>query len=130
MREGIPQTALSINMGPNTNVEDLQFSYNAMTPVIVSGAVQDPGTGQAQPFRISSSDDLILSTASALQTQSRIREIQFGPTTGLTLAQATNRARGRWFRHRRLRAPVPVPRSTTVRLRLGSAAAATSSISS
>lgn len=41
-RIGVPQRALSVNMGPETNVESINFQYNALTPTIVKDTVQDP----------------------------------------------------------------------------------------
>ncbi len=40
-RIGIPQKALSINLGPATNVESLSFSYNSLAPEQIYGAVSD-----------------------------------------------------------------------------------------
>ncbi len=40
-RVGIPQKALSINLGPATNVESLSFSYNTLAPEQIYGAVSD-----------------------------------------------------------------------------------------
>lgn len=40
-RLDFPQKALSVNMGPNSNVESINFQYNAMAPTMVLGEVQD-----------------------------------------------------------------------------------------
>lgn len=40
-RLGIPQPALSVNMGPQTNVETISFQYNALAPTMVMDSVQD-----------------------------------------------------------------------------------------
>jgi hypothetical protein len=40
-RIGLPQKTLNVDMGPATNVEGVQFSYNALAPVQVFGAVSD-----------------------------------------------------------------------------------------
>ncbi len=40
-RFGIPQPALSVNMGPQTNVETIGFQYNALAPTMVMDSVQD-----------------------------------------------------------------------------------------
>jgi hypothetical protein len=41
MRLGIPQPALTVDMGPGSNVESLSFQYDAMAPSLVHGMVQD-----------------------------------------------------------------------------------------
>ena len=46
----IPQAALSVNMGPATNVKSINFNTNAIAPVIVTGEVQDRLSGQALPL--------------------------------------------------------------------------------
>jgi hypothetical protein len=40
-RAGLPQKALNVDMGPATNVEKISFSYDALAPVLVYGAVSD-----------------------------------------------------------------------------------------
>ncbi|MDQ3803247.1 MAG: hypothetical protein M3416_05270 [Acidobacteriota bacterium] len=35
------QKALSVNMGPSTNVESINFHYNALAPTTVTGVIQD-----------------------------------------------------------------------------------------
>jgi len=40
-RIGMPQKTLNVDMGPATNVETIQFSYDALAPVQVYGAVSD-----------------------------------------------------------------------------------------
>ncbi len=37
IRSGAPQPALSVDMGPGTNVNSMQFSYNALAPTLVYG---------------------------------------------------------------------------------------------
>jgi hypothetical protein len=41
---GVPQKALSINMGPETNVSTISFQYNALAPNLVDGTIQDRTT--------------------------------------------------------------------------------------
>ena len=50
-RTGAPQGALSVNMGPQTNVDSINFQYNAMAPTIVSDTVQDRRTNAHLPVR-------------------------------------------------------------------------------
>jgi hypothetical protein len=49
VRTGIPQRALSVNVGPETNVESISFSYNALAPTIVKDEIQDRQTNQKLP---------------------------------------------------------------------------------
>jgi hypothetical protein len=49
IRTGIPQRALSVNVGPETNVESISFSYNALAPTIVKDEIQDRLTNQKMP---------------------------------------------------------------------------------
>jgi hypothetical protein len=51
---GIPQKALSINMGPETNVSAISFQYNALAPNMVDGSVQDRTTNMISSIKISS----------------------------------------------------------------------------
>jgi len=49
-RLSIPQSALSVNMGPSTNVTSLNFDYNALGPTTVLGTVQDKRLGLLLPI--------------------------------------------------------------------------------
>jgi len=49
VRAGVPQSALSVNVGPETNVESINFSYNALAPTIVKDEIQDRLTNQKLP---------------------------------------------------------------------------------
>ncbi|MEL6854853.1 MAG: hypothetical protein AAFO83_07050 [Cyanobacteria bacterium J06607_13] len=49
IRQGIPQKALSYNLGPNTNIESLTFQNDALSPTVVAGKVQDRLTGLTLP---------------------------------------------------------------------------------
>jgi hypothetical protein len=48
-RLSIPQSALSINMGPDTNVTSMSFSYNALEPTTVLGMMQEKRAGLLLP---------------------------------------------------------------------------------
>jgi hypothetical protein len=48
-RIGLPQKALSVNMGPSTNVESINFRYDALSPVRVQGLIQDSETNFPLP---------------------------------------------------------------------------------
>lgn len=49
IRVGMVQPALSVNLGPATNVDSLSFSYDATTPTIPYGSVLDRGTNLEVP---------------------------------------------------------------------------------
>lgn len=51
VRLGLLQKALTIDAGPETNVESLSFSYNGLTPVQVYGEVSDEETETLVPVR-------------------------------------------------------------------------------
>src|SRR5215213_4736390 len=46
---GIPQRALSVNMGPETNINSINFRYNALKPSTVEGRFQDRMTNLIMP---------------------------------------------------------------------------------
>ncbi len=58
VRLGLLQKALTIDAGPETNVESLSFSYNGLAPVQVSGEVSDEETEAFVPVRTWSSSRL------------------------------------------------------------------------
>ena len=92
-RIGVPQRALSVNMGPNTNVATINFQYNALQPTFVEGRVQDRQTGQDMPVQTRTSTRIPLSSQPAALTQSDVRTRQFRQT-GLNTVQAFARAQG------------------------------------
>ena len=92
-RIGVPQRALSVNMGPNTNVATINFQYNALQPTFVEGRVQDRQTGQDMPVQTRTSTRIPLSSQPAALTQSDVRIRQFRQT-GLNTVQAFARAQG------------------------------------
>jgi hypothetical protein len=49
-RLGLPQPALSLNMGPSTNLKTLSFSRDAMAPVGTEGTFVEPFTKTAIPI--------------------------------------------------------------------------------
>jgi hypothetical protein len=50
VRQGVPQPALSYNLGPNSNIESLNFQNDALSPTGVSGQVQDRLTNLTLPI--------------------------------------------------------------------------------
>lgn len=49
VRAGVPQGALAVAMGPDSNVTEVNFRTEATTPATVSGSVRDRTTGSATP---------------------------------------------------------------------------------
>jgi hypothetical protein len=93
-RFGLPQRALTINMGQATNVESFSVSNNALEPTLVSGKVQDRTTNQAVPVQTFASLRLPLSAMPAwFVNQPNLRRRQFRDS-GLNAIQAQGRAQG------------------------------------
>lgn len=55
VRVGLPQPALSVDVGPDSNVSGMTFRQDAATPTLVEGTVQDPRTGAQLPVRTAAS---------------------------------------------------------------------------
>jgi hypothetical protein len=92
IRTGIPQKALTVNMGPDTNVMgDLNFSYDGLAPTAMSGQIRDRQLNQTLPVQTFVSTRIPLSPMPALLTQMHKRTRAFRET-GLTLSQAFARA--------------------------------------
>ena len=49
IRVGLPQRALSVNLGGETNVNSINFKHDALRPATVSGQVQDRRTNRTVP---------------------------------------------------------------------------------
>jgi len=89
VRPGKPQRALSINMGPQSNVDSINFQNNALAPVEVVGKILDRSSNKLTPLQIPQSQRDLLARA----TQKKKRSIQFRQS-GHTSQQASARARG------------------------------------
>ena len=91
VRMGLPQRALRTNVGPNTNVNSIDFQYDGMAPTRVEGQVQDRRVHQTLPVRTFSSTRIPLAAQSALLTQlcTRVRQFRM---SGLDSTQALARA--------------------------------------
>ena len=94
-RLGIPQRALSINMGPQTNVESINFQYNGLAPTIVSDEIQDRLTNQKMPVKTFVSTRLPLVSQPALPLNlPNVRSTTLDNTSGLNIMQAMAKAQG------------------------------------
>jgi len=89
VRQGSPQHALSVNMGPNSNVDKIDFQNNSLAAVEVVGRVLDSSTNKPAPLQIPASQRSPLAGA----TPKTKRIMQFRKS-GLTGMQASARARG------------------------------------
>lgn len=89
---GVPQPALTVNMGPATNVKDLQFVDDSQKPIQVSGYVQDRTTNKKFPVQ-SLASTRIPTSVFRPSTQST-RTVLPMPTSGLSTAQALASAAG------------------------------------
>lgn len=49
IRVGLPEKALSVNMGPGSNVSSMSFSYNALSPTMVMDLHQETATNASMP---------------------------------------------------------------------------------
>ncbi|MFZ3493211.1 hypothetical protein ACODT5_08265 [Streptomyces sp. 5.8] len=52
VRTGPPQPALSVDLGPQTNVTEINFRTEALSPVAIDGSVMDRQTGLAVPVMV------------------------------------------------------------------------------
>jgi hypothetical protein len=92
-RLDIPQPALSVNMGPNTNVDSISFQYDAMRPTMVMDTVQDSTLNVALPVITFMSSRPPLALMPALPFNfPNVRKSLLGDQSGLTVTQAYARA--------------------------------------
>lgn len=93
-RVGVPQKALSVNLGPETNVTSISFHYDALAPTMVSGSVQDRLSNQSMPVRtFASTRPPLVSQPAWLVNQPNVRTTQL-QDSGLNATQAFARAQG------------------------------------
>lgn len=95
-RAGLPQRALSVNVGPESNVESINFTYNGMAPTIVDDEIQDALTNQKLPvmtFVSTRMPPLVAMPALPFQLPN-VRTSLLEPNSGLTIVQAYARAQG------------------------------------
>lgn len=94
MRIGVPQRALSVNLGPETNVATLHFRNDGLAPTLVTGQVQDRLSNQAMPVQtVASTRPPLSSLPAILANQPNVRRTQLRQS-GLTSVQALARAQG------------------------------------
>jgi len=94
IRAGGLQPALSVNMGPGTNVDSISFQNNALSSTTVSGYVQDRLTNKSVPVNTFASLRLPLAVLPAwVLNMPHVRRTQFRES-GLNVMQAYARAQG------------------------------------
>jgi phage protein D len=95
VRLGVPQKALSVNLGPETNVNSVNFQSDSNAPTLVAGQVQDRQTGQTMPVQTFASTRLppLAAMPAILVNQPNVRTTRFDGT-GLNTMQAFARAQG------------------------------------
>jgi hypothetical protein len=92
VRVGVPQRALSVGMGGETNVDSINFQTNAMGPTLVTGKVQDRQTNQAMPVMTFASLRVPLAVFPMwMVNQPNIRRTQFRQS-GLNMMQSMAQA--------------------------------------
>jgi hypothetical protein len=93
VRTGIPQKALSVDLGAETNVESLSFQYDALAATVVSGQVQDRVTNQKLPVRTFSGSRSPLALLPDLPFNfPNVRSVVLRDSAGLNLVQAYAKA--------------------------------------
>jgi len=94
-REGVPQRALSVNTGAQTNVDSISFQYNALGPTVVEDVIQDRQTNQRLPVRSFASTRLPLASQPALlANQPNVRTTFRETRGGMRATQAMACAQG------------------------------------
>lgn len=95
-RSGAPQRALTVSMGPQTNVQSINFTYNALAATVVDDTVQDKDLNIALPvmtFASTRRPPLALLPALPMQFPN-IRTTLLERGAGLSIAEARSRAQG------------------------------------
>jgi hypothetical protein len=92
-RLGLPQRALSVNMGPQTNVTAINFQYNGLAPAVVDDVIQDRQTNQEFPIRtfVSLRPPLVSQPALPFNLPN-VRTTLLDGGSGLNMTQAMARA--------------------------------------
>jgi hypothetical protein len=95
-RTEIPQRALSVNLGAETNVDSIGFSYNALAPTTVAFRVQDRDTqDQFGSEIVASTRPPLAATAALLANQPNVRSVDLGLAenpSGQSIVQTRARA--------------------------------------
>jgi hypothetical protein len=95
-RAANPQRALTVSMGPQTNVEQISFAYNGLAATIVDDEIQDKDFNMKFPVKTFVATRLPpLALMPALPTQlPNVRTVLLERGPGLTVMEAYARAQG------------------------------------
>lgn len=86
VRAGTPQRALTIGMGPDSNIESLNVTLDALAPTLVGGQFQDPVTNQVVAVQTASSLRLPLAMFPLLaDIGSHVKRTPLPPSAGDTV---------------------------------------------
>ena len=95
VRLGIPQPAITYNMGSDSNVENIHFENNALAPVKVEGDVQDKVLNKKLPIMTFMPKRTPLSRKPSFLTNAmNIRKVLPESVSGLKVTGALSRAQG------------------------------------
>ena len=89
--EDQPQRPLSVNMGPNTNVESINFRYNALSPTKVAASVQDRGSNDVNSLETSARSPSL--SRRGMDEQAHVRHRYFRQP-GMSTSQTSGRIQG------------------------------------
>jgi hypothetical protein len=81
VRSGLPQPALSVNMGPSSNVDQIGFRYDALAPIVVRDDVQvrDGDVDTRRPVVVERSGrQPLASTPGVAFNQGKVRQLTLG----------------------------------------------------
>lgn len=92
IRIGVPQRALTVDMGPETNVDSISFEFTPAEATTVQGSVQDRTTNQRIPVRTFLSTRPPLALNSPLLNRALTRTETFGGRSGQNAQQAMGEA--------------------------------------
>ncbi len=68
VREGVPQSALSVNLGAETNVDSIDFSFDGLAGELYTGRIQDRGDNSVVDVSTSSASRSTLASGDPLAT--------------------------------------------------------------
>jgi hypothetical protein len=92
IRVGIPQRALTVDMGPATNVDSINFEHNATEATRVQGSVQDRTSNQRIPVMSFVTTRPPLAVNLPFMSPSTMRLQRYRADSGQDAAQATAQA--------------------------------------
>jgi hypothetical protein len=94
VRAGLPQKALTANMGSSTNIKSISFQDDWLSPTVVSGWIQDKMTNMDLPVMTFASTRIPLVTQPAIITNFAYNKKVLFDGSGMNVMQAYARAQG------------------------------------